>query len=379
MKILHVTAAYKPAYVYGGPTMSVAALCERLIAAGIGIKVYATTANGTQELDVEAGKSVSIDGVPVTYFKRITKDHTHFSPQLLKTVWHKVKDFDAVHIHAWWNLVSVLSCAIATMRGVPVVLSPRGTLSGYSFGNRNSTPKKLIHRMLGLSLLNRIHIHATSSRERRAMQTLAKPLSTSVIANFVELARSKPAEQVERNDVYKLLFLSRIEQKKGLDILLRALDRINVPFHLTVAGDGDSTYVSELKALAESNNTGKHITWTGFVSDDKFALLAEHDLLVLPSHDENFGNVVIESLSQGTAVLVSQHVGLADYVSDQDIGWICDITPASVAEGINNSFADHKKHDRIRNVAPALVQHDFTGLPLTEKYINLYKNVIKNG
>jgi tRNA A37 N6-isopentenylltransferase MiaA len=113
--------------------MSVAMLCEALVNADISAEVFATTANGAVELPVEAGKAVMIDGVTVTYFKRITKDHTHFSPALVKALWKRVKEFDVVHIHAWWNLVSVLSCMVALIKGIPVVLSPRGTLSDYSF------------------------------------------------------------------------------------------------------------------------------------------------------------------------------------------------------------------------------------------------------
>ena len=84
MKVLHIIAAYKPAVIYGGPTMSVAMLCEKLSKAGVGIEVFTTTANGAHELPVATNKSVIVDGVSVTYFKRITKDHTHFFPIVIK-------------------------------------------------------------------------------------------------------------------------------------------------------------------------------------------------------------------------------------------------------------------------------------------------------
>jgi hypothetical protein len=77
LKILNVIAAYKPAVIYGGPTMSVAMLCEELSKAGTSTEVFTTTANGTGELPVKVNKPTVVDGVTVTYFKRITKDHTH--------------------------------------------------------------------------------------------------------------------------------------------------------------------------------------------------------------------------------------------------------------------------------------------------------------
>src|SRR3954466_11833550 len=121
--------------IYGGPTMSVSMLSEQLVKAGIDCSVFTTTANGPTELPVTIGIPVNVDGVWVTYFKRITKDHTHFSPALLLALWQRVKQYNIVHIHAWWNTVSVLSGLIAVLRGVPVIVSPRGTLSNYSFHN----------------------------------------------------------------------------------------------------------------------------------------------------------------------------------------------------------------------------------------------------
>src|SRR3569833_3381732 len=83
--------------------------------------------------------------------------------------------------------------------------------------------------------------------------------------------------------------------------------------------------------LANENKVAGKITWAGFRGDEKFSMLHEHDLLVLPSHDENFGNVVIESLSQGTAVLISPFVGLRDYVAKNNFGWGCGRGPAGGA------------------------------------------------
>ena len=185
MKLIHITASYKPAYIYGGPIQSVGKLCEVLSvdkrvavdgnnASVHELEVLTTTANGKNELDVVIGEPVLVDAVPVTYFKRLTKDHSHFSPGLLlnlrKEILHCIQDDKTsdkddkliIHIHAWWNLVSVLSCLVAKWYKIPVVLSPRGMLTTYSFGNRNLFSKRLIHRLIGKQLLKYCHIHALS-------------------------------------------------------------------------------------------------------------------------------------------------------------------------------------------------------------------------
>lgn len=378
MKILQINASYKPAYIYGGPTMSVSKLSEQLVKAGCITEVFTTTANGIGELPVTLNKQVMVDGVEVTYFKRLTKDHSHFSPALLIRVWKDVRNFDLVHVHAWWNLVSVLSCCIAVLRGVPLLLSPRGTLSTYSFSNKNSLPKKIIHSLLGKPLLKRSYIHVTSQREKTAIEAIIVPKKIINIPNFIALSDPIP-EAGKSAGLLQLLFFSRIEEKKGLDILLKALALVTVPYHLTIAGDGELEYIKKLKAIATINNLSEQISWIGFQGTNKFDLLARHDLMILPSYDENFGNVVVESLSVGTAVLVTNNVGLADYVAENDLGWVCELNESDISNYVNHIPAESDKLSAIRKLAPSLIRNDFDEETLTEKYINMYHQITKNG
>jgi len=377
LKILQINASYKPAFLYGGPTMSVSKLSEELVKSGCIVEVFTTTANGLDELPVTVNIPVQVDDVTVTYFKRITKDHTHFSPALLKALWKRAHQFDAIHIHAWWNLVSIFSCIIAMAKGIPVILSPRGTLSAYSFSNKNIGKKKLIHNLLGKKLLAKCHILATSPREALAVEALVTPLSVNIIPNFVKLDKNSVTGKTIPYDHLKLLFFSRIDEKKGLDILLDALRLVTVPYYLTIAGDGEKGYIDQLKTSIQPDLTDK-ITWAGFYNSDKFDLLSRHHLLVLPSHDENFGNVVIESLSVGTAVLVSGNVGLADYVESNKLGWVCQTTAQSVSAAINNiGNNQHTQLDNIRITAPDIISSDFAGKKLVQQYIRFYQNIKK--
>lgn len=379
MNILHINASYKPAFIYGGPTMSVSMLCEQLAGAGNTVSVFTTTANGENELTVLTGKPIGIDGVKVTYFKRLTKDHTHFSPSLLIKLWKEAKNHDLVHIHAWWNLVSVLSTGIALARGVLVVVSARGTLSPYSFSNKNTGIKSLIHKLLGKPLLNKCHLHVTSEREKEAIMKLIQPKSISILPNLVKLPAYSLSAEKGPEPLLKLIFLSRIEEKKGLDILLTALPLVNVPYNLTIAGKGDAEYVKHLKQITADNHIADKINWVGFHDENKFDLLREHDLFILPSHDENFGNVVIESLSVGTAVLISQNVGLADYVVKNNLGWLCETSAESVGGYINTIGGNHKTDlSRIRQQAPEIIYKDFDPDNLVQKYIAMYNELIKH-
>jgi len=356
--------------------MSVSKLCEELVTAGSDVEVLTTTANGLTELPVTVGEQVIVDGVKVTYFNRLTKDHSHFSPKLLARLWKIVKEYDVVHIHAWWNTVSIFSVLITQLRGVPVIVSPRGTLSAYSFNNRKSALKKLFHSLVGRNLLNKSYIHVTSVAEQEIIMSIIAPRKIFNIGNIVDFPVITVDPEPANQSVFKLIFLSRIDEKKGLNILLNALPLIGHPFHLTIAGTGNEDYVQALKDILLDNLIPK-VSWVGFQHEKKFELLRTHDLLVLPSHNENFGNVVIESLSMGTAVLVSKQVGLAGYVTERHLGWECDTDPASVAAAVNDIIACQKKELlRIRETAALTLAADFEKRKMVNQYVAMYNNMI---
>ncbi len=360
--------------------MSVAKISEQLVQAGCMVEVFTTTANGTTELQAKPNAKTIVNGVTVTYFTRLTKDHTHFSPALLIKLWREVSQFDVVHIHAWWNLVSVFSALIALIKKKPVVISPRGTLSSYSFQNKNNLVKNLLHKLIGKRLLERSFIHATSKAEQKALETIITPKKIFNIPNFVKIDHELSVESLGVGDVLKLLFLSRIEEKKGLDILLRALPLLSIPYHLTIAGSGDENYIALLKNIARYNLSSPNISWIGFQDETKFDVMRNHHLLVLPSYNENFGNVVIESLSVGTAVLISEHVGLADYVTRNNLGWLCQTTPKSVSDSINSIWVEQMEQiAHIKDIAPAIIHNDFDDSKLIEKYMDMYRQIINNG
>lgn len=348
-----------------------------MVIAGCDVTVFTTTANGPGELPLHEKMPAMVDGVPVYYFKRITKDHSHFSPHLLRAFWKQVKQFDVVHIHAWWNTVSLLSALIAIVRGVPTIVSPRGTLSNYSFHNKNAFVKKCIHNIIGKPVLKRCTVHATSSYENNTLLKVINPKQIITIPNFIQLPKHIGLKDISQVGPLKLIFLSRIEEKKGLDLLLNELPKLTIPYHLTIAGSGDDLYTENLKQLALQNNVGQHISWTGFQGENKFNVLADHHLLILPSYDENFGNVVIESLYAGTAVLVSKQVGLADYVAQNNLGWVSETHTGAIANTINT--IDRQSLSEIAQISPGMIKRDFNEAILIKRYTEMYQQVIQHG
>jgi glycosyltransferase involved in cell wall biosynthesis len=375
MNILFIVPSYKPAYIYGGPIVSVAMLAEHLVQVGNQVTVYTSTANGKTELDVPVEEPVMMNGVKIIYFKRITKDHTHVSPRLWRMLYKNMKQFDVVHIHSWWNFLVLGATFICKLKGVKPVLSPRGMLCEYVFTNQNTGKKKLLHNLVGKRLLATTYLHVTSDIEWNECLTLNTAWKGTSIFNIVELPDKTYARK--ENRVFTIGYLSRVEGKKGLDILLKALAGVTFNYRLQIAGSGDPAYMEILENLVTTLGIEDKVEWVGWKKDeDKYDFLSGVDLFALTSHNENFAMVVIESLCVGTPVLISEHVGLAGYVKENNLGWITGIKDIDeVKSQLIAAYNQNEERSRITGEAGKIINRDFNGVKLANEYVNFYQKI----
>lgn len=373
MKVLFIVPSYKPAYIYGGPIVAIARLAECLAQMGHDVTVYTTTANGSTELDVPVNQPVVIDGVTVWYFRRITGDHTHISPALWRRTWTTVNKFDTVHIHSWWNLLVLGAALVCRLKKVRPLLSPHGMFCDYVVNKRNPGKKQFLHQLIGKHLLKYSYLHVTSLMEWKECLDLLPTWKGGMISYLMDL----PGSQYSRadNDVFTISFLSRVDPKKGLEILLHALAGLPIEYRLRIAGTGKTAYISKLKRLISTLNIANKVEWVGWKSyEEKFSFLAASDLFALTSHNENFAIVVIESLHAGTPVLISKHVGLSDYVHQRKLGWVTAIDRVEQVQAkITEAYLNHEERARINREARTVILGDFNDVRLAGEYLELYE------
>lgn len=374
MKILFIAPSYKPAYIYGGPIVVIARLAERLVQLGHEVTVYTTTANGNKELDVPLKEPVMMDGVTVRYFKRITGDHTHISPSLYAYTWSTAKQYDVVHIHSWWNFAVLGTALIFMLRGIKPVLSPHGMFCDYVLTANNQAKKKLIHAVIGKQLLKKTYLHVSSQIEWNECLQINKSWKGANIFNLVDL----PSGEYKRDErpVFTISFLSRIDPKKGLDILINALSGVSFPYRLQIAGSGNEDYVQQLKKMVNDLGMNEHVEWVGWMNtEQKFPFLAGSDLFALTSLNENFAIVVIESLYVGTPVLISNNVGLCNYVEENGFGWITGIESVTeIRQKLTEAYNNKKERNEITSRARRIIDHDFNEAKLAGDYVKLYES-----
>ena len=330
MRILHVVPTFFPAVAYGGPIYSLLHLCRNLSDIGCDIRVVTTDANGASRLTPGQQGDPALGPLAVHYCRRLGSGMA--APHLLRRVYDQSRWADLIHLTAVYNFPTVPTLLVAAMRGKPLVWSPRGTLQRWS-GSRRLAAKALWESMCRAVMPQRLALHVTSEQEAaESAPRLGNPPSVS-IPNGVEIP---PLPSVpECNGLLKLLFIGRIDPKKGLDNLISSAILLSrsgfTAWHLTIAGSGHPSYVESLRKLTSNGGIADKVEFTGHLEGhEKYLAFSHCDVVVVPSHTENFGNVVAEALAHARPVITSRGTPWAEVQARQCGLWI-DNTPSSLA------------------------------------------------
>ena len=123
-----------------------------------------------------------------------------------------------------------------------------------------------------------------------------------------------------------VLFLGRLHEKKGCDLLIDAFARVAAEapdVQLVMAGPGEETLARQLQGRAEALGIAHRVTWTGMLTGDlKWGAFHACEVFCLPSHQENFGIAVAEALACRRPVLISNKVNIWREIEQDGAGFI---------------------------------------------------------
>jgi glycosyltransferase involved in cell wall biosynthesis len=333
MRILHFMPVYAPAWQYGGPVLSVSRLAEGLGMQGIDTRVLTTNAGLPQLPPEQLGRPLLRNGVVVTYVPVDRPKGPIQSKALLAALPAALEGVDLLHISAIWQPLGIPVQRAALARGIPVLASLRGALGPYSLrqGWWKKLPwflwreRPLLQRAAGL--------HVTTRQEERELAGLGLRSPRFLLPNPLDLQTLRPdpalglrwREQRGLDATTPLLLVcGRQHHKKGLDLLPAAMAPLaNRPWTLLLVGGDDDGSGARLRADFQRAGLGDRLHSIDTLPAGELAgVYNAADLLLLPSRHENFGNVVVEALACGTAVLISDRTGLADDLVEAGFGTV---------------------------------------------------------
>lgn len=357
MRLLHVVPTYLPARRYGGPIYAVHGLCRALAARGHDVDVFTTNVDGDRESDVPLGVGVDLDGVHVRYFASNFR-RLYVSPAMRAALDASIASYDAVHLHSVFLWPTYAAARAAAKQGVPYIVSPRGMLVPELVARKSSVAKKLwIRAVERRTFANAASVHFTAQVELDDARRIGIPLPDPIVVpNGIELPRADSIPRLPDT----LLFLGRINWKKGLEFLLDAIKNV-AGVKVVIAGNDEEELTPKLRAQAERNGVADRVDFRGPVSGAaKEELLRTSTALVLPSLSENFGNVVLEAMAVEMPVIVTPEVGLAADVESAGAGIVTSNAPDALAAAIRRLLGDSGARAAMGKRGRALVQSRFT-------------------
>ena len=301
-----------------GPTYTVQRLCENLHQQGASVSLHLL---GPAQLDKFNGfMVVEYPAWSIPWFRRFG-----LSPSMARGLRKSAVKADILHNHSLWMAPNIYPASAVQKTKCKLVVSPRGTLSSWAL-NRSNFRKSVVWRLGQRKVLERAELfHATAESEAEDIRRLGFRRPIAVIPNGIDVP-VLPKENREKS-MKRLLFLSRIHSKKGVDILLRAWARIEKEFpgwRLDIVGPLDGKYPEAMEALAKEMGL-QRVSFVGELGgEEKSRAYTTADLFVLPSHSENFGVVAAEALAHGTPVVVTKGAPWEGLVTHH-CGWWIDI------------------------------------------------------
>lgn len=337
MKILITAGLFYPSKA-GGPSKTLYWLAKGLVSKGVDVSVV-TSNNYIEDGLVEYDAWVDFDGIRVRYC-------TAKGKLPLRVVFHSAKELlkcDVVLLSSFFFMPSFFIVLFAAFTSKKIIWSPRGELFGAAVNG--SKAKQLFIRLLRLLFAKRVLFHATSAEEKNQIyKYLGAKSKIIIIPNYMELHEKK--NRLDGADKY-FLYVGRVAPIKALDNLLLGLARsdsfMSSEYKLLIAGTVVKEfegYYNQLAQILEDDVALKEkVVFLGNVEgDDKFQLYADAYFSILVSHSENFGNVVIEALSQGTPVIAS-HGTPWQKLPDNNAGLWINNNVNEIAKSIDNVLA----------------------------------------
>jgi glycosyltransferase involved in cell wall biosynthesis len=243
-----------------------------------------------------------------------------------------VKNFDAVILNGLWMHPIWAAGKAARDAGVPYWVMTHGMLDPWFL---RGIKKKLVKRAYwalyeGKTFRGSRGVLFTTQAEQElagANYPLAG-LSQHVVGYGIE--DPAPSKALDDGDPQRLLFMSRIHPKKGLEMLFEAM-RTSPGVSVQIAGTGEPDYEADLKQNA--SDLGDRVAWLGFTSGEaKDRALRECGAMILPSHQENFGVIVVEALAYGRPVLTTDKVNIWREIEADGAGLVGPDTPEGVKQ-----------------------------------------------
>ena len=381
MKVLQVVPSLAPEW--GGPVKVVNELAGALEAIGVSSEII--SAQGRR---VGNPETVTND-IPIHLFETgpIARLWTAHPPGLKKTLARKIPDFDLVHIQELWHYPGYIASKIARSRNVPYIVTIHGELNDWNLQQKRLKKQIYMTAVQRGILQKSAALHAITQAESNRIRQLEIETPVAMIPNGIHTEefenlpdRSQFVSRYpELENRLIVLFLGRIQQKKGLDILAQEfgnLVRTRHDVRLVVAGPDEDNTLTEIKTILKSQGALEKAVFPGMLTgEQKLEALSAADIFALTSYSEGFSVALLEALSAGLPLVITDECNFPE-VGDSRAGFVVRPNDSETASALMSLLDSADLRREMSENARRLVRSNYTWERIAKKMFTLYENVI---
>ncbi len=365
MKVIYPIYSFFPSQT-GGPSNSVYWLTRALKSNGVQCIVSTTNKGISEDHNIPLNRWIDTQYAQVRYQKTA---FAHFPVFALVHTILKIKDVDLIHFSSIFYPLTWLTIIFnRILWNKKIIISPRGELDPNAL-IYSPIRKKIVLFLIKHFLLKHVTFHATCEEEGIYTKSIfGQNVPVKVIPNLMPLTPNK------RNIKEKyILYLGRIHPKKAIDNLIQSIPLAtsfqDLRYKLLIVGKGEVNYEQQLKNQVSELKLEKQIEFLGHIEGEKKEeILSKARVLIMPSHTENFGNVVIEALQYNTPVIASKGTPWK-ILEDYHAGYWSNNDKESLAHALDQIITmDEEKYNEMCLNARQLVEDKYD----VEKNINLW-------
>jgi glycosyltransferase involved in cell wall biosynthesis len=401
VKVLHTIPTFAPALRWGGPILALVGLAQEQARQGHQVTVLTTDLDVDGRLDVPLCQPVTMDGVEVWYCRAAMAGHLDFSSFTSRFLRERIHTFDIVHVHSVFSWTPTITAFWALRRDVPYILRPAGALGSICLAKSYEKPlkssisrakKRVYFKTLARMVLERASaLHFCTEQEKQEASTLGLRAPQVVVPLGVSLApgdikESDPGLR-ERFSVLRnrpiVLYLSRLDPIKGLDLLIEALGSLakrGYEFGFVVAGDGPEAYRRQVVSFIDRHGIAPFTFFLGPIFGDvKQEILREADLFALTSYHENFGIAVLEAMNAGLPVVISNNVAIHREITRAGAGLSTGLIQDEIASALKQLLDSNALRNQMGSRGRELVAERFAWPRAVQALSEVYQQVISAG
>jgi glycosyltransferase involved in cell wall biosynthesis len=321
-----------------------------------------------------------------------TWSHLLISPQMVKWFNNNLPSYDIVHVHGLYRFPVTTAAYCARKAQVPYIIMPHGALDPFLYkqSQYGLLLKRIYERLFDIPNLNHATaIHYTAEEEAKQASFLKLNTKPVIVPNgidwegFLKLPSKGNFRRRIGLDFHSplILFLGRINFKKGLDLLVPAFKSVSqkhADARIAFVGPDNDGYGADVRRWCREQCVHDKVFFIDHLGfEDVKEAYVDADLFVLPSYTENFGLTVVEAMACGTPVVISDQVNIWRDILASGAGLVVRLDIGELADAICLLLADKRSAEAMGARGRVSAQTDYAWPRIVEQLKQVYQELIE--